>query len=134
MSLGADILAALPFLRAQAASRFTETLTFYSSTTTEDDNLDTVTTETNIHTDVPGRIKYPTSTVSESSAVGQRFAEQSVVASVAVGSTPNVLTDHLCRVVASTVDPGLVGRVFRVTGQPASGAVTANRYPLEAVS
>jgi len=124
----------LAMARSATEGNFTESLTFFSSVTVQNtETLTDETTEAPIHT-VPGRIKYPTSTVSESSAVGQRFAEQSVIASVAVGSTPNVRTDHFCRVVSSTVDPGLVGRVFRVTGQPASGQVSAARYPLEAVS
>jgi hypothetical protein len=126
---------ALAMARSATEGNFTESFTFFTSTTIPNpDTLEDVTTETPIHENIPGRIKYPTGTVSESSAVGQRFAEQSVTASVAVGSTPNVLTDHLVRVVSSTVDPGLVGRTFRVTGQPASGQVSAHRYPIEAVS
>lgn len=120
--------------RQMAASRSTEVLEFFSAVKSQDpDTLNDITTETILHT-VPGRIKYPTTTVSESSAVGQRFAEQSVIASVAVASTPNVRTDHFCRVVSSLVDPGLVGRVYRVAGRPASGQVSAARYPVEEVS
>lgn len=121
--------------RAQAESRFTETLTFYTSTVTQnpDTLIDTV-TETAIHAAIPGRIKYPTSTVSESSAVGQVFAAQDVQAHVAVGSATNVRADHFCRVTASTVDPGLVGRVYRVKGSAQSGQVTAHRFPVEEVS
>lgn len=126
---------ALAMARATAEGNFTEVFTFYTSTPgTDPDTLEDIEVESPIHALIPGRIKYPTATVSESTAVGQRFAEQSVIASVAVGSTPNVLTDHLCRVVSSTVDPGLVGRVFRVTGQPASGQVSAWRYPVQADS
>lgn len=135
MTLGAEIAAALPGFRAAAESRFSETLTFYTSIHgTDPDTLVDTDIETVIHADIPGQIKYPSSAVSESSAVGQRFAEQSVIAKVAVGATPNVRTDHMVRVVASTVDPTLVGRTFRVTGWPQSGSVTSHRYSVSQVS
>lgn len=128
------LLGALTMGRKQAVSRFTETFTFYTSATTQDANLDDVVTETVVHAAVVGRVKYPTATVSESTAVGQRFAEQDVQVHVAVGSAPLVRADHFCRVTASSVDPGLVGRVFRVKGSPQAGQVTAHRFPVEEVS
>ena len=136
MSLGAETLAALPFFKAQAVSRFTETFTFYKSgpAVVNPDTLVSAPSETVIHAAVAGRVKYPTSTVSESTAVGQRFAEQDVQVHVAVGAAPLVCADHFCRVTASVVDPGLVGRVYRVKGSPQAGQVTAHRFPVEEVS
>lgn len=118
--------------RRQAESRFTETLEFYvdGGIVTNPDTLVDTRSTTVLHT-VPGRIKYPTATVSQSAAVGQSFATQDVQAHVAVGSTPSVRPDHFCRVTASTVDPGLVGRVYRVKGSAQAGQVTAHRWPLE---
>jgi hypothetical protein len=121
--------------RAKAAERFTESLRFYSSdgVTVDPDTLDDVEATTVLHT-VPGRIKFPTLTVSERSAVGQVFATQQVNVHVAVGSTPNVRVDHFVVVLASTVDPSLVGRKFRVSGNAQAGQVTSHRYPVEEVS
>ena len=121
--------------RRQAGARFTESLNFYvdNGVTTNPDTLVDTRTTTVLYT-VPGRVKYPTSTVSESAAAGQSFATQDVQVHVAVGSTPNVRPDHFCRVVASTVDPGLVGRVYRIKGSAQAGQVTASRYPVEEAS
>jgi hypothetical protein len=121
--------------RSMASSRFTETLSFYSDdgTTVDPDTLNDVEDVTVLHT-VAGRVKYPTLTVSERSAVGQVFATQSVNVHVAVGSAPDVRTNHFVTVTASTADPALVGRVFRVTGNAQSGQVTAHRFPVEEVS
>jgi hypothetical protein len=121
--------------RSQAATRFTESLRFYSSdgVTVDPDTLDDVEATTVLHT-VPGRIKFPTLTVSERSAVGQVFATQQVNVHVAVGSTPSVHVDHFVVVLASSVDSALVGRKFRVAGNAQAGQVTSHRYPVEEVS
>jgi hypothetical protein len=37
-------------------------------------------------------------------------------------------------VLASSVDPSLVGRKFRVAGNAQAGQVTSHRYPVEEVS
>ena len=47
---------------------------------------------------------------------------------------PDVTVDTLWRVTASTVDPSLVGRVFRTKGLPQAGQVTAHRFPVESVT
>jgi hypothetical protein len=128
-------MGAIDMGRTMASTRFSETLRFYSidGTTVDPETLDDVEAITVLHT-VLGRIKYPTLTVSERSAVGQVFASQSVTVHVAVGAAPLVRANHFVTVTASTVDPALVGRVFRVTGNPQAGAVTAHRYPVEEVS
>jgi hypothetical protein len=128
-------MGALGMGRVMASSRLSETLKFYSvdGTTVDPVTLEDVEDITVLHT-VPGRVKYPTLTVSERSAVGQVFATQSVNVHVAVGSAPNVRTNHFVTVTASTADPALVGRKFRVTGNAQSGQVTAHRFPVEEVS
>lgn len=129
------IMGTLRMGRAQAESRFTETFTFFSSLRGVDpDTLEDADIETDLYTEVPGRVKYPTLTVSDSSAVGQTFATQDVNVHVAVGAVPLVHENHFCRVTWSTVDPGLIGRKFRVKGSPASGQVTAHRIPVEEVN
>jgi hypothetical protein len=128
-------MGALGMGRVMASSRLSETLKFYSvdGTTVDPETLEDVEDITVLHT-VAGRVKYPTLTVSERSAVGQVFATQSVNVHVAVGSAPDVRANHFFTVTASTADPGLVGRKFRVTGNPQAGQVTAHRFPVEEVS
>lgn len=126
-------MTALAMGRAMAEARFTETLTFYVSNgiITDPDTLVDIESKTTLYANVSGRIKYPTTTVSDSSPAGQSIASQSVVVSVAVGATPLVRTDHFCLVTASSVDPDMVGRKFLIGGMPQSGQVTAHRYPVK---
>lgn len=128
-------MGALTMGRAMAESRFTETFTFFSSVRGVDpDTLADADVETVLYSAVLGRVKYPSLTVSTSSAAGQTFATQDVTVSVAVGAAPLAHEGHFCRVTASTVDPGLVGRKFRVKGSPASGQVTSHRFPVSEVT
>ena len=123
----------LAMARAQAASRFTETFTFFYVTSGEipDGEIDPVDVETVVHADIPGLVKFHTVQVSDREAAGQLIGVQQLTVKVAVGSTPNVREDHLCRVTASTVDTSLIGRVFRVSGWPQGGQTTSHRYPVE---
>lgn len=135
VNLGYDIAAQLPYLRAQAESRFTETLDVF----TIEDVLDEATglytpTEVVAYSGVSGRVRYPTLTVSERAQGSQVPAIQDVTIHVSVGSTPNVAVNHLWRVTASTSDASLGGRVFRTKGESQAGQVTASRYPVERVS
>ena len=126
---------ALAYGRGQAEARFTERFTFFTAARGVDPNtLEDTMVETVRYANVPGMVKYPSATVSESMAAGQSFSEQDVQARVAVGATPLVVTDDLCRVVSSLADAGLVSKVFRVKGAPQGGQVTAHRYPVEELS
>ena len=123
---------ALGMGRAQAESRFTETVTFYRVTGTHQDEttLEDVETRLTLHADIAARMKLSTLTVSERSIPGQQVAVQAPQVHVAVGATPDVRKDDYCECTASTVDPSLVGRRVRVTGWPQSGQVTAHRWPV----
>lgn len=122
--------------RAQAESRFTETVTFFSESlgAIPDGGIDPAVVETVIHADILGRIKFPSLNVSDREAAGQLVAVQSPEVHVAVGAAPNVREGHFARVTASTVDASLVGRKFRITGWPQSGTVTSHRYPVTEAS
>lgn len=76
------------------------------------------------------RLKWSSTTVSDASAAGQSASVQSVVLKLPVG-TSGVHEGMYAIVSASSVDPGLVGRRFRIAGQPESGQVTALRFPVE---
>lgn len=122
--------------RAQNESRFTETLEFFSRVegVIPDGQIDPVTVETILYSGVPGQVKSPATQVADREQAGQLVAVQQTIVKVAVGATPNVRTDHFCRVTASIVDTSLVGREFRISGWPQSGQVTSHRYPVEQVS
>lgn len=78
----------------------------------------------------PARLKWSSTTVSDASAAGQSASVQAVVLKLPVG-TAGVHEGMYAIVAASSVDPGLVGRRFRIAGQPESGQVTALRFPVE---
>ena len=129
---------ALALGRGHASTLFTETLQFFAhgAVTINPETLAETATDTVLFT-VPGRIKFLSMnslTPTEVETSGQVIAVQNTFAVVAVGSTPDVAADHFVRVTASTADSTLVGRVFRVTGLPQSGQVTAHRYPIEEMS
>lgn len=121
--------------RAFAESLFTETVEFYrvTGTSVDPNSLDEVETVVVVYT-VPAQVKYSSLIVSESRGAGEVLGAQSVSISVAVGSTPTVNSDFMCRVTNSTSDTSLIGRKYRVKGFPQSGKVTAHRYPVEEVS
>lgn len=126
------LLGVLAASRAYAATRFTEVLEFFSveSGVIPDGQIDPVDVETILYT-VPGRLRFPSLNVSDRESAGQLVGVQDITASVAVGATPGVLEGHFCRVVSSSVDASLAGRVLRVSGSPQAGQVSAHRYPLE---
>lgn len=135
VSLGADIAGTLPFLRAQAESRFTETLRAYTTTQVFDEETGLYTpAEVVLYSSVPGRVKYPQTAVSEKDQGAQIPAVQDVQIHVRVGATPNVVVNVMWRVTASSADASLVGRVFRTKGEAPAGQVTAARYPVERVT
>lgn len=121
--------------RAFVEITLTETVEFYrvSGTSVNAETLDEVETKVVVYT-VPARVKYPSLIVAEKRGAGEIVGNQNVTVSVAVGSTPTVNSEYFCKVTASTVDPSLIGRVYRVKGSPQAGQVTAHRYPVEEVS
>lgn len=135
MSLGDDLARALPGLRGEAESRFTETFKAYRVERILDEETGVYDdTEVAVYATVRGQVKYPTLTVAERSQGGQAPAIQDVVVKVAVGATPNVTVDTMWRCTASTADSSLVGREYRTKGIPQAGQVTTWRYPVESVS
>jgi hypothetical protein len=126
---------ALGMGRRQAEARFTETFTFF---TTEEGEADPVTfeptiIETPVATEIPGRFKVSNTQGRDVESGAQYPVVGRREVHVAVGAV-DVLPGVFVRVTASTADEGLVGRVVRVADRPASGQVTAWRYPVEEVS
>lgn len=133
MSLGSDISAALPALRAEAESRMFESVAVGSFT----DGTDPETGDpTRLLVDERytgiGRIRWGSREVSNSQATGSPAAMQEPYLSVPFG-TARFFTDDEVECTGST-DPLLVGRRFKVSGGASAGQVTAYRYPLEELS
>ncbi|MFT4281177.1 DUF6093 family protein [Microbacterium sp.] len=77
----------------------------------------------------PAQIKYPTLAVSDTNGKTIPLAEQSPLVKLPSGTVVHV-NDEV-KVTASTVDPSLVGRMYRVEGRSQAGQTSAARYPLE---
>lgn len=128
--LGWDIAAVLPELRAQAESRMTETV-LVGKFRDGSDPATGAATRVLVTERYSGkaRVRYPSYAVAEMSPASQPVAQQDVIVSLPVGSGPVFEGDEVL-VTASTVDPNVVGRRFRVKGQPAAGQTTAYRVPV----
>jgi hypothetical protein len=134
VSLGWDIAAHLPGLRAEAVSRFTETVTFFTVTRGEDPvTLQPIDVETVIEADVAARLRSAARDPRDVPIAGQEPVVSKLTLSVGVG-TVRVGPSVFVRVTASSSDPGLVGVKVRTTDFPTMGQVTAWRYPVEQVS
>lgn len=134
MSLGYDISGALPDLRRQAESRFTEVFDFFTSVegAPETGSFEPVRTETPVRSGVRGRLKFTNTMGRDIEAASQFPVIQRLEVHVAVGSV-DVRPGVFVRVRSSDADTGLVGRVFRVAERSTAGQVTAWRYPVEDV-
>lgn len=134
MSLGYDIAGALPGLRAEANSRMTETVTFFTVTRGEDpETLQPVDIETSIAEGVSARLRSADRDARAVPIAGQEPIVSKLILSVAV-NTIRVGPSVFARISASSADPGLVGAVVRTLDFPTMGQVTAWRYPVEQVS
>ena len=130
MTLGSDLDAGLIELRAAAESRMTDTV----SAGLYRDGTDPVTGDptrvlVTSRYSGPGRVRYGSREVSNSTTVSMPVGVQEPYLSVPFGSARIMVGDDVQ--VTASADPILVGRVFRVAGHPVAGAVTAYRYPLE---
>lgn len=134
--LGDDLRDALPVMRAEAESRFTEMFTFYTVTRGLDDDLQPTDIETVIASGVRGRVRSSARDSRDVEFVGQDPVVSQLVLSVAVGSVPMAARrpSVFARCTASTSDPGLAGMKYRTKDSPTMGQVTAWRYPVEQVS
>ena len=116
--------------RRMAESRMTETVTVGRwENVRPPGQLDPVSTLVETYYAGPARVKFPSASASVKSPAGQQLAETNVVVSVPHG-TVAFPTGAVVRVDSSSVDDGLVGRMFRVDGPAQSGQTTAHRYPV----
>lgn len=80
-----------------------------------------------------GRIKYETTTVSDSDTASQTVASQRLILSIPTES-PRLHDGDGVTVSASLADELLIGRFYTVEGSPESGQTTSHRYPLRELS
>ena len=131
MTLGFDTTAQLPYLRSEAESRMTETVRFFTVAEGTNATGEVVDVETVIADDVKARVRNTTARESRDAEVaGQMPAVSQMRVDVPVGSV-NVGASVFVRVLSSTVDPGLVGEMYRTQDSCPKGQVTAWRYPVE---
>ena len=134
MSLGSDLAAALPGLRAEANSRMTESITVGTfEDGTDSETFEPTRTPVITRYEGLGRIRYASLTTSASATgsdqIGQPVVVQSPYLSIPHGS-PRLYEGDEVVVVASTADALLSDRRFQVAGNATIGQTTAHRYPL----
>lgn len=76
-----------------------------------------------------GRVKYPSASATVKAPAGQQLTETRIVVSLPSGAGA-VPTGALVKVLSSTADAAIVGRMFRVDGPAQAGQTTAHRYPV----
>jgi len=134
VTLGADLAAALPELRAEAESLMLDTCTV-SPVTGVDESTGAPTPGTAVYA---GRCRFQTTEVqvSEPEAGGATYTVLSgrLHVPVAAFANPAPGVDLVASCVTSANNPNLPGRMFRVTGpSPAKSLPTADRLPIEEV-
>lgn len=131
MTLAYDIGQALPFLRAEAEGRMTQTWRIGVLTEDSDEDFDVV-SEFDVVYDGPGRLKSVAATaVSEAEPGAQFVAVQTLELHLPAG-TEGIEVDMRALCTACPEDAAQVGRVVRIKGRPTTGQVTAARFTVEA--
>lgn len=129
MSLGYDIAAALPGLRAEAESRMTETITVgLFEDGTDETTGDPIRVPMVVRYTGPARIRWTGRGVTNANAPAMPVTVQEPVLSIPFGS-PRLLDRDEVHIIASP-DPILAGRRVYIQGDAIAGQVTSHRYPL----
>lgn len=135
MTLSADILSALPELRAEAEARMLDTCDIGRFIESVDPvTFETIETLTDAQYAGKCRISSASNAVSEKNAAGQSLADESFILSVPVAGATQIRTDATLKITAVDLvsgNPAMVGRKFRVAGLASVSQATAARYSLE---
>lgn len=129
-SIGDSIAQALADGRASAEARMTETVAVGLYADDVDSNGNATRTLLVERYAGIGRIKLETLAVSDRSEPDQAFVEQDPLLGIPT-SSPALHEGDEVLVIASTADPSLVGRRYRIAGTPQAGQTTAHRYPMK---
>lgn len=144
MSLGYDIAAALPGLRAQAESMMIDRCVVERETPGTVLNEETGQYEPtrvrvyppaeSLDTDGPCRYKAANTAVRDVEAAGQLLIEQTATLSLPVATSLEVAEGDYVTFTASAFDPQMVGLEVRISGEHHQTFATARRFPVEEVS
>jgi hypothetical protein len=107
------------------------------ATTTDPETLDDIQTMTAEHYSGGCRLRFPGNTVSDRNAGAQQYSVQDGVLSLPIALSGAVRTDDegvITGVSPDDGDPALVGRRFRISGEPNQSQATAARFPVELLS
>lgn len=138
MSLGADIAAALPELRAQAESMHTDTFSVFRADGTF--STDPVTLEerpnfATVHGSVAGKLQFPNVRPQDALIPGQVVIRSEFAWHTSVNTLGVLPGDEVeCIAVGPLGDPELVGVRVRVAGPFLKSHATARRFPVEELS
>ena len=130
MTLGDDLLAALPELREQATSMMRDACTITRAT----GPADPLTGQAPREPVYTGPCKVQSAGLQESNpdAGGHTWTTQRFLLHLPVG--PHLpAVDDLAEITAADADPNLVGRRYRVVASPPKSLATAYRVPVEEV-
>lgn len=136
MSLGSDIAAALPGLRAQAESLMVSVCTItrgggagvWNESTGQYDS-----TAVTVYSG-PCRVRFPSTVVRESDTQNQFTVEQEPLLSLPVAGSEGVTVDDVVTITANPSDSAMVGLTLRIAGLHAQTQATARRFPVEVTS
>ena len=138
MSLGTDIAAALPELRAQAESLHRDTFRVYRNnggTTTDPETLEERPTFDTTHASVQGKLQFTDLRPSDAPLPGQVLTETSLQWHTSVNTLGVLTGDEVeCTAVGPLGDPELIGMRVRVAGPFLKSMATARRFPVTQVS
>lgn len=133
MTLESDVLASLPYLRAEAEARMTDRCVIGWSRPGGVLNEETGEYEPAFEVVYSGpcRFKAGTTAAGELNAAGQLLVEQDSTLSLPINTSTGVAKDMQVRVTASLTDPGLVGVVARIQAPSVGSYRTARRFAIE---
>jgi len=137
MSLGSDLLAQLPYLRAEAESRMTDTCTIYTAGAGRVWNDETLSYDDDEGVAIysgPCRVKRGNTQAASEDAAGQPLTTQSLEVHLPVLTSSLVGVNDIVQITNAPHDPALLGRRFRITSSPAHSQATARRLPVEETS
>ena len=135
MSLGDDIAAALPALRAEAESRMTDTwrITRPGEPVWDEETGKYTTPDVTVYNG-PGRLKFASAVVSDVEAGGQLIAAQRPRLDLPVSTSGGVRVGDTAVLTASRNDAASVGLRVTIEGVFFQTDATARRFPVEVQS
>jgi len=131
VSLGTDLAAALPELRAQAESMMLDTCTITRSVRTWDEGTASwVDAPTTVYTGAC-EVKAENVQAAEADAQGQLLIVQSLILKLPVAASVDVAPGDVATLTVCRFDPQLVGKRLRVGASHHQSFATARRLPVK---